>query len=67
MWRCRLQKLEDNKAFLIPPGWNEYIPKKIDTQKVYRYHAPSSDIVVVCKSKPEAMGDGEEMRGGWVA
>ena len=33
-WRCRLQKLE-GKTFLSPPKWNEYIPKKIDTQKVY--------------------------------
>ena len=27
-WRFRLQKLEDKDAFLVPPKWDEYIPKK---------------------------------------
>ena len=33
-WPCGLQKLED-WVFRSPPEWNEYIPKKIDTQKMY--------------------------------
>ena len=28
-------KIGKQEAFLVPPKWDEYIPKKIDTQKVY--------------------------------
>ena len=31
----RLQKLQTSWGLREPPKWNEYIPKKIDTQKVY--------------------------------
>ena len=61
-WRCRLQKLKDTRPFCNPPGWNEYIPKKIDTQKVYRSNPAQPKMGPATKTKPAAgsmQGEGD--------
>jgi hypothetical protein len=57
-------KIGKLKGLPCPPKWNEYIPKKIDTQKVYTTCVPTHDKSLYKGSRAEARDKRDSKVGG---